>query len=189
VLICGRGLQASRTLKLAFRQRQVEKSYLALTLGRVERDEFTIDLPMRLTEDVRVVMEIHSDGLASATEVRVLRRGLLKSDGTAVSMVECRPRTGRQHQIRVHLQAMGHPIIGDKIYNGDVGRFLRFCRNEQTDEDRAALRIGRHALHAWKIALPHPATGIRHAFSAPLAPDLQRFADEQIEWNEVAADA
>ena len=113
VLVCGRGIASCRSLKYAFARRQISKSYLALTLGRVERDAFTIDLAMRLTEDVKVIMEIHPDGMPSSTEVSVLRRGFLRSDGQGVTMVECRPKTGRQHQIRVHLQAIGHSIIGD----------------------------------------------------------------------------
>jgi 23S rRNA pseudouridine1911/1915/1917 synthase len=182
VLVCGRGVAATRALKFAFARRQIDKTYLALAHGLIERDAFTIDTPMRLTEDVKVIMEVHPDGLPSATDVRVLRRGRLRSDGSGVTLVECRPRTGRQHQIRVHLLDIGHPVLGDKIYSGDVERFLRFCRGEQTDADRAALRLPRHALHAWKLTLPHPASGERVSYEAPLAPDLQRFSDAEVVW-------
>jgi 23S rRNA pseudouridine1911/1915/1917 synthase len=183
VLACGRGIASTRALKAAFRSRRIDKSYLALTVGRIERDAFSIDIPMRLTEDVKVIMETHPDGMPSVTDIRVLRRGRLRSDGVGVSLVECLPKTGRQHQIRVHLHAIGHPIIGDKIYGAGTERFLRFCRGEQTEEDRQALRLPRHALHAWKLSLPHPATGVPQEFQAPLAPDLQKFSDEQVDWN------
>ncbi len=182
VLVCVRGADAARALKRSFERRDIHKTYLALASGHIERDSFTIDKPMRLTEDVKVIMEIHPEGLPSVTDVRVLRRGHIRSDGHPVTLVECRPKTGRQHQIRVHLLAIGHPILGDKIYSGDVDRFLRFCAGEQTEVDRQALRIPRHALHAWKLSLLHPATGERQAFEAPLAPDLQRFCDEEVAW-------
>jgi 23S rRNA pseudouridine1911/1915/1917 synthase len=182
VLVCGRGLETMRALKKSFARREIEKSYLALVIGRFEKEVVTIDLAMRLTEDVKVIMEIHPDGYPSETEARVLRRGRLKGDQAEVTLLECRPKTGRQHQIRVHLQALGHPIIGDKIYGGSVERFLRFCRGDQTDEDRIALRLPRHALHAWKLSMPHPKTRETIEFTAPLAPDLQRFTDEEVTW-------
>jgi 23S rRNA pseudouridine1911/1915/1917 synthase len=183
VLACGRGIAATRALKFSFARRETEKTYLALTEGRIARDALSIDTPMRLTETVKVIMEIHPEGLPSLTDVRVLRRGTFRSDGKGVTLVECRPKTGRQHQIRVHLKSVGHPIVGDKIYGGEVEQFLRFCRGEQTEADRDLLRMPRHALHAAKLTLPHPITRVITSFEAPLAPDLQRFCDEAIAWD------
>ncbi len=183
VLICGRGVAATRALKYSFARRETEKSYLAITEGRIAADTFMIDTPMRLTEDVKVIMEIHPEGMPSVTGVTVLRRGHFKRDGVGVTMVECRPKTGRQHQIRVHLKSIGHPIIGDKIYGGEVEQFLRYCKGEQTDDDRYRLRHPRHGLHAWKLSIPHPATRTVTEFVAPLADDLQRFCDDEIVWD------
>lgn len=181
VLLCGRGIAATSRLKASFRQRKVEKAYMALCEGRIEADAMELDAPMRLTERVKVIMEIHPDGLDSHTSVSVLRRGVL-TDGSPVTLVECRPKTGRQHQIRVHLKHAGFPIIGDKIYGGEIEQFLRFCDGEQTDEDRARLRLPRQALHASRLELPHPATGQPLVIEAPLAPDIQAFCDEQVTW-------
>jgi 23S rRNA pseudouridine1911/1915/1917 synthase len=184
LLACGRTKEATRAMKFLFVRKEVEKSYLALVHGRVERDAFVIDVPMRLTETIKVIMEAHPDGLPSQTEVRVLKRGVFRGDGGAATLVECRPKTGRQHQIRVHLAHVGHALVGDKIYGAGVERFLRFCRGEQTDEDRALLRLPRHALHAFRLELPHPITRERLVLEAPLAPDLQAYCDAEITWED-----
>lgn len=183
VLACGRTKDATRALKHAFRTRSPRKAYLAICVGRLADDDISVTTPLRLTEKVKVIMEPHPDGLSSHTDFRVLRRGTFRGDGAGVSLVECVPHTGRQHQIRVHLQSIGHPIVGDKIYGGPLEQFLRFCEGAQTEEDRRALRHPRHALHAWKLQLPHPATGELIDLTAPLAPDLQRFCDEEIDWD------
>ena len=183
VLACGRGVAATRALKLAFAKRKTEKSYLALCEGRIAEDALELNAPMRLTERIKVIMEVHPDGMPSHTSVRVLRRGKL-NDGSAVTLVECRPKTGRQHQIRVHLAHAGHPILGDKIYLAGLEQFLRFCDGNQTEEDRARLRLPRHALHAWKLGFPHPATGETTTVEAPLAPDLQAFCDDEVRWDD-----
>ncbi len=184
VLVCGRGIEATRQLKFAFARRQTEKTYVALVNGALVRDGwFPIDTPMRLTEHVKVVMEIHPDGLPSLTDVRVLARGRFLADGAPCSLVECKPKTGRQHQIRVHLASIGHPIVGDKIYGCPLEQFLRFCKGEQTDDDRAQLRFSRHALHAAALAFPHPATGARTKIRAGLAADLQAFIDTEVAWD------
>jgi 23S rRNA pseudouridine1911/1915/1917 synthase len=185
VLICGRGIAATRALKYSFSRRETHKTYLAIAEGRIGPDAMTIDVPMRLTEDVKVIMEVHPDGMPSVTGIKVLARGSFRKGGAGVSLVECRPETGRQHQIRVHLKSIGHPIVGDKIYGGEVEQFLRFCRGEQTEADRELLRLPRHALHAWKLVLPHPVTRETLELEAPLAPDLQQFCDEAIVWDSV----
>ena len=183
VLACGRGVDANRRLKFAFARRETEKTYLALVRGRIaEEGWFRLDAPMRLTEHVKVVMEVHPEGMASLTECRVLERGAFTRDGEGCSLVECRPRTGRQHQIRVHLAHFGHPIVGDKIYGRPLEQFLRFCKGEKTEDDVRGLRHHRHALHAWRLVIPHPATGAPLPLTAPLADDLQRFIEDEIRW-------
>ena len=65
-----------------------------------------------------------------------------------MTRLDITPETGRKHQIRIHLAHIGHPIVGDKIYGGDEGRYLRFVTGAQTPEDRTALILTHHALHA-----------------------------------------
>jgi 23S rRNA pseudouridine1911/1915/1917 synthase len=94
-----------------------------------------------------------------------------------VALVACHPRTGRQHQIRAHLHHAGLHLLGDKIYGADEMIFDRFTKREMTVADHAALRLPRHALHAWRLSLPHPATGLRIDLEAPLPADIQAFWD------------
>jgi 23S rRNA pseudouridine1911/1915/1917 synthase len=94
------------------------------------------------------------------------------------ALVACELETGRQHQIRVHLAAGGTPIVGDKLYAFDEGFFTRDVDGHGTDEDRAALELPRHALHAARLSLRHPVTGLPLVVDAPLPPDLQAFWDE-----------
>ena len=121
-------------------------------------------------------MHAAADGLPSRTDFEVLERRETP-DGEPLALLACQPRTGRQHQIRAHLHHAGLHLVGDKIYGRDEMIFDRFTRGAMTDADRAALQLPRHALHAWKLALPHPGTGVTMHFEAPLAADLQAFWD------------
>ena len=98
-------------------------------------------------------------------------------DGAPVALLACHPETGRQHQIRAHLHHAGLPLVGDKIYGHDEAIFDRFTRRAMTEDDRARLRLPRQALHAWRLALPHPVSRAPVALEAPLAADLAAFWD------------
>jgi 23S rRNA pseudouridine1911/1915/1917 synthase len=176
LLACGSAPEWTKQLKRAFAEGRVEKTYLALSLGAPDADRFEVDAPLALNGAslVRVRMHVDASGLASATGFEVLGRRTAP-DGARVALLACRPRTGRQHQIRAHLAHAGLPIIGDKIYGPDERIFDRFTRRETTDEDRAALRLPRQALHAWRLSLPHPRTRAPVALEAELPPDLRAF--------------
>jgi len=178
LLACGTGPQWTSRLKQAFAGGRVGKTYLALALGHPAGDAFEVDAPLALTLQsvVRVRMHVHPQGAAACTAFEVLERRAAP-DGAPVALLACRPRTGRQHQIRAHLLHAGLPLLGDKIYGLDELIFDRFTRKALTDDDRAALRLPRHALHAWRLSLPHPRTGEAMSLEAPLAPDLQAFWD------------
>jgi 23S rRNA pseudouridine1911/1915/1917 synthase len=178
LLACGGDPEATKRLKRAFADGRVAKTYLALAHGAPAEDRFDVDAPLALTgaSAVRVRMHVHASGQASATEFEVLERRTA-ADGAPVVLLACRPRTGRQHQIRAHLHHAGLPLVGDKIYGHDERIFDRFTRKEMTAEDLAVLRLPRQALHAWRLELPHPRTGERLALEAPVAPDLKAFWD------------
>jgi 23S rRNA pseudouridine1911/1915/1917 synthase len=125
-------------------------------------------------------MHVHAAGAASATAFEVLGRRR-SADGAPVVLLACRPHTGRQHQIRAHLHHVGLPLVGDKIYGPDELIFDRFTRKALTEADRLTLRLDRQALHAWRLAFPHPRSGEPVAFEAPLAADLQAFWDGCVE--------
>ncbi len=176
LLACGSAPEWTKRLKASFAAGRVAKTYLAFALGRPREELFTVDAPLALTgaSAVRVRMHVHAGGLPSVTEFEVLERRSAP-DGAAVALLACRPRTGRQHQIRAHLHHAGLPLVGDKIYGEDEGIFDRFSRHEMTEDDRVRLRLGRQALHAWRLELPHPQSGERVGLEAPLPEELARF--------------
>jgi 23S rRNA pseudouridine1911/1915/1917 synthase len=178
LLACGGAPEFTKRMKRDFADGRVAKTYLALAVGRPRTDRFEVDAPLALTgaSAVRVRMHVDAGGLPSVTAFEVLERRAAP-DGTPVVLLACHPRTGRQHQIRAHLLHAGLPMVGDKIYGPDENIFDRFTRSEMTDEDRARLRLPRHALHAWRLALPHPRTREEVRLEAPLAEDLRAFWD------------
>ncbi len=178
LLACGGTPADTSRMKRDFAQGAVAKTYLAIALGAPRGDRFEVDAPLALTgaSAVRVRMHVHPAGLPSVTAFEVLGRRTAP-DGAPVVLLACRPRTGRQHQIRAHLLHAGVPMVGDKIYGEDEMIFDRFTRRETTDADRARLRLPRHALHAWRLELPHPRTRERVTLVAELPGDLRAFWD------------
>jgi 23S rRNA pseudouridine1911/1915/1917 synthase len=143
-------------LSTMFRRHQVDRRYTALVRGRVEHDRFVVDAPLgRRGSRVRVRAIA---GRAAITEV------LVRDRFTKATLVEAWPRTGRTHQIRVHLAAVAHPILGDRRYGG-----------AGTDADE--LGLSRPFLHASWIGLDHPITGLRVELEEPLPPDLSSALD------------
>lgn len=173
VVLCGKNEAAHRAVMRQFERRQTEKEYLAVVHGEPRDDGGLIDLALGPARASRVHLKIavQVDGLPSRTEWTVVerRRGF--------ALLSCRPLTGRQHQIRVHLEAIGHPVVGDKLYGGDEGLFLRNVKGELDAADRAALRLERHALHNHRLAWRSPRDGARREVVSPLAPDLRAFLD------------
>jgi 23S rRNA pseudouridine1911/1915/1917 synthase len=172
VLLIARDPESSSYLKRAFARRAVTKSYLAIVHG-LPPDEGTIDLPMKILDTpTRLMMGIVEDGLPAVTHYRVLERY------AAHALVACEPRTGRQHQIRVHLAALGHPIVGDKLYRASERQFMDYCDNGMTPELLEAFDgLPRHALHAHRLSFPHPRTGLPITVESPLPADLRAFLD------------
>ncbi len=179
VLFLTKSAEADRKIKRLFEGRDVEKRYLALTLGVPPARELRVDLPLELdpTSSTRVKMRVarQGEGLRSATRFTVLEaRG-------GYARIACDLETGRQHQIRVHLAAIGAPIVGDKLYAFDEGYFKRDRDGEATAEDAARLELPRHALHAHEVRLAHPITGAPLAVTSELPRELSRFWDAREE--------
>jgi 23S rRNA pseudouridine1911/1915/1917 synthase len=176
-LVAARGRAAASVLKGAFEQRLVSKEYLAVVHGAPEWDERVIDLPLALASEARLKLRMapREGGLSAITEVRVVER----RQGCA--LIACKPITGRQHQIRAHLAAIGHAIVGDKLYAHGDEAFMRFCDREARGiSDEEVVRefgLARQALHAASITFPHPRTRVACTVSSPLPPDLRAYLD------------
>jgi 23S rRNA pseudouridine1911/1915/1917 synthase len=148
-------------------ERSVTKVYLALVVGRLEAEAGEIDAPIARAPASRVEIKraVVAGGEPARTRYRVRVRYAERT------LLELYPETGRQHQLRVHLAALGHPIVGDKLYGGGDETFLRALESRPCDL-RYGLGLDHHALHAWRLELDHPQTGERLALEAPLWPDV-----------------
>lgn len=147
------------------------KTYLAITWS--EPPATTIDLPLEPDVDnpLRVKMRVAEpgSGLEARTGVEVLERR------PGYALVRCELYTGRQHQIRVHLAALGCPVVGDKLYGPDERMLARGADGELSEEDLEKLELPRHALHAHRYRITHAISGKELALESPLPEDLARF--------------
>jgi 23S rRNA pseudouridine1911/1915/1917 synthase len=168
IVVCAKGRDAERSLKVAFERRKVRKTYLAIVRGELPATEGVVDLPMGpAREGLHVLMEVRPDGSQAVTRYRV-------EEGRGdFALVRMWPETGRQHQLRVHMAAAGAPIVGDKLYGPEGAQpFLDYIESGMTAELEARVGHPRHALHAAEIEVPHPETGEGLRVVSPLAADL-----------------
>lgn len=179
LLLVAKTRAADRDVKIQFEERRdVVKRYLALAWGWPPWDQHTCELALEpdAASPYRVKMRTTTvGGLASATTFDVVGRRTDATTGRRYAMVRCTLHTGRQHQIRVHLAAVGCAVVGDKLYGPDETLFARGADDELTPEDLDVLELPRQALHASDIALDHPSSGERLELRAPLYPDMQSF--------------
>ena len=162
LMVVARHDAAHRALAAQFHARTVEKIYDAIVWGRPREREGKIDLGVGRDPKNRVRMRA---GVAGGRAARSLYRVVEEIPGFA--RLEVRILTGRTHQVRVHLAALGHPIVGDATYGGERSASVHDARRRL-----AARAIGRPALHARRLAFDHPRTGARLAFESPWPEDL-----------------
>lgn len=146
VVVFARTPAAHRALSMAFEAREVEKRYASVVHGQLDGDR-TVTLSLREFGSGRVGADAVR-GKPSETRVSVVERA------ATVTLIEARPVTGRRHQIRAHLYAIGHPIVGDKRYG----------------DGALAAAEPRLFLHARELSVPHPATGARLTLSSVVPP-------------------
>jgi 23S rRNA pseudouridine1911/1915/1917 synthase len=164
VMIAAKNDAAHRELARQFHDREVEKEYVALVWGLVQQGR-RIDAPIGRDPTDRQKMSTRARRARSAV-TRVARARHLQG----VSLLHVTIATGRTHQIRVHLSAIGHPIVGDATYGG--------VHRRVANDVRAVQRLERPFLHAARIAFTHPTDGRRMEFSSPLPSDLQSVLDD-----------
>jgi 23S rRNA pseudouridine1911/1915/1917 synthase len=139
--------------------RSVKREYFALVQGEVERDG-TIEGSIGRHPIHRTKMALVDTGKPAVTHYKVIERF------PGFTLVQCRLETGRTHQIRVHMQSIGHPLVGDPVYGGALK-----TRSETVRE--AVKRFGRQALHAARLGLIHPVTRESMEWQAPIPDDMQ----------------
>ena len=170
VLVVAKNDRAHRSLAAQFKARTVKKTYEALVWGTPRPAEGIIDRPIGRHPTARVRMAIRPDGRAARTLFR------LREPFDSVSLLEIEPATGRTHQIRVHLSAIGHPIVGDSLYGG--------VHRRVPGDIRAVTHLQRPFLHAARLVFTHPRDGRRMEFTADLPADLQDVLDALPGWRD-----
>jgi 23S rRNA pseudouridine1911/1915/1917 synthase len=152
VILVAKNSEAAGLLGKAWESRSVRKVYWAIVHGRFPDQHRVIDAPLGKDEKSVVAIKdcVRADGARSQTECFLEK--VFERDGQVFSLVRVQPLTGRKHQIRIHLQAAGHPIVGDKLYGQDENLYLSFVKHMLTEEQERLLILPHQALHAGELA-------------------------------------
>ena len=151
VLIACKNDQAHNSIAAQLKEHSITRRYQAIVHGVVKEDEGVVDAPIgRHPQDRKKMCINHQNGKSAVTHYRVLKRF------SGFTHIECRLETGRTHQIRVHMQYLGFPLVGDYLYNPDMEY------------------IHRQALHSWKLSFIHPITKEPMEFTAELPKDMKK---------------
>ncbi len=150
IIVVAKNQRAQQSLSQQFKDRSIEKMYLALATGRMKRDEGTIAAALGRDPRNRKKISALVGGRPSITAFKVLQRF------KEATLIEVMPKTGRTHQIRAHMAALAHPLVGDALYGGGT-KVLQ-----------------RQFLHAARLTFTHPGTGERMTFEAKLPEDLEK---------------
>ncbi len=158
LLVVARTRQAYASLVAQLAAHTVERRYLTLVWGAVEADAGLVDAPIGRASSDATQMAVAETGRPARTRYEVRQR---HTEPAATTLLECRLETGRTHQVRVHLAAIGHPVVGDARYRGQ----------------RRTLPAPRPFLHAHRLAFDHPVSGERSQHHSPLPADLRDILD------------
>ena len=165
VMVVAKTADAHLSLSAQFKQRSIQKTYIALVHGLPGGENGSIDLPVgRHPVDRKKMSTVSRHPRGALTVWRVKERFM----GSCLLEVDL--MTGRTHQIRVHCKAIGHPIVGDPVYGGRYGRSFKSKLRQDVQKRLAAAK--RQMLHAQRLSFFHPTSGVMRTFSAPLPQDM-----------------
>ncbi len=182
-IICfAKNKEAHRKLSQDFEKRRVDKTYLAVIHGRLIQKEGTIDLKIKENPMRRGTMRANKSGKKAVTHYKIVE------EFKNYSVVEVLLETGRMHQIRVHFQAIGHPLAVDEVYGDGDGFYLSSVKKryhiDKFEEERPILK--RLSLHAFRLTLNHPTSGEKVTFEAALPKDIAIMLKQLRKYNQVA---
>ena len=155
LMVVARNADSANVLSAAIKARQVERRYLALVVGKLPPGGGVVDRPIGRHPTIRTRQSVVDTGRPARTRFMLVSG--FHSAGKALSMVELKLETGRTHQIRVHMQAIGYPILGDPVYGISLPE----------------IELRRQFLHAHRLGFNHPITGETMVFQSPLPDDLE----------------
>lgn len=164
VLVLAKNVEAFIHLKNQFKSRQVLKKYIALVHGKVEPPEASVNAPIGRLPWNRLRFGVFPEGRESLTDYKV-QETYETDEREVLTLLTVTPHTGRTHQIRVHLQYIGHPIVSDMLYAG----------RKRVRDDR--VWCPRLFLHAYTLTIVSPATGKKHTFISKLPEELKKVLD------------
>lgn len=171
IMVVAKNAHALEQLARQFRDRTVAKEYFALVWGALTGERGLIDRAIgRHRTDRKKMSSLYAVARkrSAVTEWQLERRSTLgDGNGGSVSLLRLKPRTGRTHQLRVHMADMKHPLVGDVVYGGRAFQ-------SKNREIAAAFGFARHALHAARLVIDHPRTAKRLEFSAPMPADIKK---------------
>jgi len=166
LIVVAKSEEIHEKLSEQFRERKVFKSYIALVHGELEENAGEIDAPLAREKHNRTKMSVRAHG-RNALSIWKVKKRFEKFTLLAVEI-----KTGRTHQIRVHLAHLNHPIVGDETYNAGRDKTVFDLKIRKAIQD-----LGRFFLHAEKLSFTHPATNERLSFTAPLPAELTDFLE------------
>jgi 23S rRNA pseudouridine1911/1915/1917 synthase len=169
LMVVAKTALAHNALSAAFAARTIERAYWGIVWGAPVPREGIVDRPIGRSPSNRKKMAVVATGKPAVTGYRVLR--IL---GMAASLIECRLKTGRTHQIRVHMATLGHSLVGDPVY----GRIPSAVRTSRSRGDTALAAFPRQALHAHLLGFEHPTTGKIMRFESDFPPDIAGLISE-----------